>query len=68
MKLCVKFYNVSLQLRGIQQLRGPNLTQFRPPTLFEKTNMDILSTLCPVTHQGLFTDPHPLLFVHIVIE
>ena len=52
---------VSYQKGGIQQLRGPNFTQFCPPTPFEwqKWTLYILSTLCHVTHRGLSTDPPP---------
>ena len=60
----------------IQQLRGPNVTQFRPPypTSLECTKMDILHTIFlpfvtwPNVDFPLNPFPPPSLFVHVVIE
>ena len=54
-----------MTLEGIQQLCGPNFTQFRPRNSLEWTN--ILHTIYPLScdHRGLSTDPPP--FAHVVI-
>ena len=65
--------SVSIVVGGIQQLRGPNLNQFWPPSLLEWTIMDILYTIYPLSHDPPWTfywpppGPPPLL-VHVVIE
>ena len=58
----------------IQQLRGPNFTQFWSPTLPEWTIVDNCGhftwyrLFVYVTKRGFSTDPHPPLLVHVVIE
>ena len=58
------------KIGGIQQPRGPNLTQYGPPSPSsgQKRVLYTLSTLCHMTPCGLSTDPPLPLFVHVVIE
>lgn len=53
---------------GIQQVRGPNFNLFWPPP--PRTSLAILHTLYPLSRDPcrLSTDPHPVLFVKVVIE
>ena len=53
----------------IQQLRGPNFTQFWPPPLLNWTIVDILHTIYSFSRDPpwTFTDSHNPL-VHVVIE
>ena len=55
-----------MTLEGIQQLRGPNFTQFRPPNPLEWTNILHTIYLLSCDPRGLSTDPPP--FAHVVIE
>ena len=55
----IYYYLPHFYLGGIQQLCGPNVTQFSPPTQMKKQTFSILSSLCHVTHSGLSTNPPP---------
>ena len=57
-------------LGGINQLHGPNFTQFWPLTHFEwKTwTFYILTTLCHVFPVDFLLTTYPLLLVHVVTE
>ena len=55
--------------RDIQQLRGQNFIQFRPPTPLEWTNMEIL--ICPLSGDppwNFYWFPTHTLLVHVVID
>ena len=53
-------YLITLPCLGfIQQLRGPNFTQFWPPSPLEWTIVNILDDTYPLL-RGLSTDPFPL--------
>ena len=57
-------------LGDIQQLRGPNSTQFwfSSPSSGQTWTSYIPSTLCQVTHTWFFYWPPPRLIVHVLIE
>ena len=53
--------SISARTGVIQQVRGPNFTQFWTPTPLEWTKMDILNTIYPLSPDPslTFTDPDP---------
>ena len=59
-----------VRFRSIQQIRGPNFTQFWSPTPCEWTlfrTFYMIPTLC-LHDRGLSTGPLPPFLVHVVIE